>query len=257
MTQVELLRGLDLLADDHWLARELALRTGEALLALRNSCEFEGRELKDRGDVLANQILAEGLEAARPGDHFLSEEGTDDLARIGHDRVWILDPLDGTREFGELDRSDWAVHVSLAIGGEPVIGAVALPALGEVFSTSDPPPTPALPTGALRIVVSRSRPPDFGPQLARRLGGELVLLGSAGAKAMSVVKGEAHVYVHAGGQYEWDSCAPVAVAQAAGLHASRLDGSRLRYNQVDPYLPDIVICRPELSDLVLDAVASN
>ena len=91
--------------------------------------------------------------------------------------------------------------------------------------------------------------------VAEALGAELVAMGSAGAKAMAVVLGHADIYAHSGGQYEWDSCAPVAVAKAAGLHVSRIDGSELRYNQPDPYLPDLLICRPELAAEVLRALA--
>ncbi|MDT5010281.1 MAG: 3(2), 5-bisphosphate nucleotidase, partial [Mycobacterium sp.] len=116
-----------------------------------------------------------------------------------------------------------------------------------------PPPAPATP----RIVVSRTRPPAIALDVRDHLNGTLVEMGSAGAKVASVVQGIADVYVHAGGQYEWDNAAPVAVARAAGLYASRIDGSPLEYNQRDPLLPDIVICRPELADSVLAVTAAQ
>jgi 3'(2'), 5'-bisphosphate nucleotidase len=244
--------------DDHQLAAELAARAGRLLLDLRARSTAEGvdpKAMKDEGDRQANELLLEGL-AARlaAGDAVLSEEAKDDPIRLSADRVWIVDPLDGTREFGEPPRTDWAVHVALTEGGAPTAGAVALPALGLVLGTSPVPPPPAPMPGRPRVIVSRSRPPAAATWLAERLDGELVEMGSAGAKAMAVLRGEADVYAHSGGQYEWDSCAPVAVALAAGLHASRIDGSPLVYNNEDPYLPDLLICRPELASSALDAL---
>ncbi len=185
----------------------------------------------------------------------LSEEGGDDPGRVEAARVWIIDPLDGTREFGELDRDDWAVHVALWQTGRLVAGAVALPAQGVLLQTPDP-KLGKRTAGPPRITVSRTRPPGLAQAVARRLGGELIAMGSAGAKMAAIVQGQADVYLHAGGQYEWDSAAPVAVATAAGLHASRLDGSPLRYNQPDPFLPDLLVCRPELVERVLAAISS-
>ena len=197
------------------------------------------------------------LAAARPDDGVLSEEGDADPARLDKERVWIVDPLDGTREFGEAGRSDWAVHVALVIGGTPVAGAVALPAMGITLATDTPPPPPSVSRGGRpRIVVSRSRPPALATTVADALGGELVPLGSAGAKAMAVVRGDVDVYVHEGGQYEWDSAAPVAVARATGVHASRLDGQPLVYNCENPWLPDLLICRADLAGAVLAAVSA-
>ncbi len=219
----------------------------------------KGRDLGARGDDAAHQMLIERLAAARPDDWVLSEESSseahDDPARLTAERVWIIDPLDGTREFGE-QRSDWAVHVALVEGHVPTAGAVALPGLGLVLATDDPPePPPA--ARPPRVVVSRTRPPAEAEAVAAALGAELVPMGSAGAKAMAVVRGEAELYPHSGGQYEWDSCAPVAVALSAGLHASRIDGSPLRYNQPDVYLPDLLICRAELADAALGAAAAS
>jgi len=189
-----------------------------------------------------------------PGDAVLSEEGRDDYRRLDHERVWIIDPVDGTREFSEPGRTDWAVHVALAIAGEAVACAVALPALGITLTTEPAPaPRPAY-AGEPRILVSRSRPPHQAQLVQEAIGGRLVPMGSAGAKAMAVVLGEADVYAHAGGQYEWDNAAPSGVAAAAGLHVSRLDGSPLRYNQPDPWLPDLLICRPDLAEPVLRAL---
>ena len=183
--------------------------------------------------------------AASPSEHL-------EAARIA-ERVWIIDPLDGTREYGE-GRHDWAVHVALVIANQPVAGAVALPALGLTLSTADPPPLQPLHAAAPRLIVSRSRPPVAAVIIAEALGAELISLGSAGAKTMAVVLGEADIYAHSGGQYEWDSCAPIAVARAAGLHASRIDGSELVYNQPDPYLPDLLVCHPEIAAAALAAL---
>ena len=193
--------------------------------------------LQVEGDRQAHELLAGELAAVRPGDAVLSEEGADDPARLDAERVWVVDPLDGTREFSEPGRTDWAVHVALVVGERPVAGAVALPALGVTLSTAEPPRLPPAHDGPPRLVVSRSRPPRQAETVADALGAVVVPLGSAGAKAMAVVRGDADLYVHAGGQYEWDSCAPAAVAIAAGCAVTRLDGSDLRYNQPDPYPP--------------------
>jgi 3'(2'), 5'-bisphosphate nucleotidase len=192
----------------------------------------------------------------RPHDAVLSEEGKDDPVRLTASRVWIVDPLDGTREFSEPPRTDWAVHVALAVDGVAAAGAVALPGLGRTLGTLVPEPLPPEPPPHPRLVVSRTRPPALTAHLAEVLDAELVEMGSAGAKAMAVLRGEADVYAHAGGQYEWDNCAPVAVAEAAGLHVSRIDGSPLRYNQADVYLPDLLICHPSLAARVLEAIAT-
>ena len=246
--------------NDHQLAEALARKAGAALLALRERALRDPAlhwTLRDDGDQLAHDLLVKALHEARPRDSVLSEEGRDHSARLGAERVWIVDPLDGTREFGDPPRQDWAVHVALWERGELVAGAVALPARGLVLSTARPPVVPPPHAGPPRLLVSRSRPhPLVTGVLAPALRGELVPLGSAGAKAMAVVLGEAEVYAHAGGQYEWDSAAPVVVARAAGLHASRLDGSPLRYNREDPYLPDLLICRPELAEAALHALAA-
>ncbi len=178
----------------------------------------------------------------------------DDRVRLERRRVWIIDPLDGTREYGEPQRDNWAVHVALAIDGRPAVGAVALPADNLTAHTGQPPEL-APPTACpIRLAVSRTRPPACAQQLGARLDATLVPMGSAGAKATAVVRGAADVYAHSGGQYEWDSCAPAAVAASAGLHVSRLDGSALRYNQPEPYLPDLLVCRPELAGVVLSAL---
>ena len=238
-------------ARDHDVARSLAHRAGQMLLALqREMAGASERERGAEGDRRAHHLIVAELVAQYPDDAVLSEEAASDGARLSAERVWIIDPLDGTREFGE-GRDDWAVHVALVAAGRPVAGAVALPGLDCILSTAAPPPPPATTNGHLRIVVSRSRPPTLAQAVADALHAEVVPMGSAGAKAGAVIRGEADAYVHAGGQYEWDSAAPVAVAAAAGLHVSRLDGSALRYNQADPYLPDLLICRPELAEPVL------
>jgi 3'(2'), 5'-bisphosphate nucleotidase len=241
-------------AADHHDAAAIATEAGELLVALRASMHGAGAdpaEIKAEGDRSSHEFIVSALAAAHPDDAVLSEEGADDPARLSASRVWIVDPLDGTREFGEEGRTDWAVHVALAIDGQIAAAAVALPAQGVTLNAS-PAPTLAPPSdGPPRLVVSRTRPPAIAELLAERLGGELVALGSAGAKAMAVVLGDVDVYAHSGGQYEWDSAAPVGVAAAAGLHVSRLDGSPLEYNRPEPYLPDVLVCRAELRDAVL------
>jgi 3'(2'), 5'-bisphosphate nucleotidase len=242
---------------DHVLAARAATEAGELLVHLRAELMAGGQHpgaTGDVGDRSAHLFLMELLAREAPGDAVLSEEGRDDLRRLDHERVWIVDPVDGTREFSEPGRTDWAVHVALAIDGVAVVGAVALPARGITLSTDPPPPARPPHDDEVRILVSRSRPPHQARLIQEALGGRLVPMGSAGAKAMAVVLGEADVYAHAGGQYEWDNAAPAAVASAAGLHVSRLDGSPLRYNQADPWLPDLLICRPDLAMPVLHAL---
>ncbi|CAN5413044.1 3'(2'),5'-bisphosphate nucleotidase CysQ [soil metagenome] len=238
-------------------AARIAAHAGEALLALRTRLDG-GRDvdlqaLRDEGDRASHDLIMGELASAFPDDAVLSEEGADDPVRLDARRVWIVDPLDGTREFAEVGRSDWAVHVALVEDGALVAGAVALPAMGLTLSTaSAPSPPPPMPPNP-RLVVSRTRPPSCTDAIRSALDGELVAMGSAGAKAMAVVLGGADVYAHSGGQYEWDSAAPVAVAAAAGLHTSRLDGSPLVYNQRNPWLPDLLICRPELAEQAIAA----
>ncbi|WP_442954949.1 3'(2'),5'-bisphosphate nucleotidase CysQ [Parasphingorhabdus sp.] len=238
------------------LAADLALSAGRILLDLRESGKFEGKALGKAGDEAANAFLVRALREQRPDDGLLSEESKDTAERLGKSRVWIVDPVDGTREYGE-GRSDWAVHVALAIDGVASIGAVALPGLdgGLVLRTDKIDEFPGY-DGPPRLVVSRTRPAAEAVSVAERLGGELVPMGSAGAKAMAVVRGEAEIYLHSGGQFEWDSCAPVAVASAYGLHCSRIDGSPLVYNQQDTYMPDLLICRTEWADKVFALLKS-
>jgi 3'(2'), 5'-bisphosphate nucleotidase len=232
-------------------AARLATEAGQLLLAVREElADATAAERKAAGDKRSHDYLIEALARDRPDDAVLSEEGVDDPVRLSAQRVWIVDPLDGTREFSELGREDWAVHVALWQSGALVAGAVALPAQGVTLATPDPAPPPAH-SGEPRIVVSRTRPPAVALQVRDQLNGALVEMGSAGAKVAAVIQGLADIYVHAGGQYEWDSAAPVAVARAAGLHTSRIDGSPLEYNRADPLLPDLVVCRPEYADAVL------
>ncbi|MBA2282054.1 MAG: 3'(2'),5'-bisphosphate nucleotidase CysQ [Acidimicrobiia bacterium] len=244
--------------DDHALARDLAVRAGELLVALRSKAGSSAGErwtLRDDGDMGSHHFLVDELRVARPEDRVLSEEGAEDLRRIGAGRVWIVDPLDGTREFGEIDRTDWAVHVALVIDDHLAVGAVSLPAQGLVFSTLEPPVLPPRDTsGPPRMVVSRSRPHPATILAAETLGADLVPMGSAGAKAMAVVRGDVDAYAHAGGQYEWDSAAPAAVAIAAGLHVSGVDGTELEWNKADPWQPHLLICREELAAPVVAAV---
>ncbi len=238
--------------DDHELAARVARDAGQLLLALRESTD-DSATLRSEGDARGERAHPRRARAARPEDPILSEESVDDIARVAAARVWIVDPLDGTREFGEKDRDDWAVHVALSIDGVAAVGAVALPAQGLVLSTRPAPQLPERGDGPIRLVVSRTRPPAVTDKIQAALDAELVPMGSAGAKAMAVVAGIADVYAHAGGQYQWDSAAPVAVARAAGLHTSRLDGSPLRYNERETSLPDLLVCRKELADRVIEA----
>lgn len=239
---------------DAELAAHLAQVAGQLLLTVREAGVLSLKNLGNAGDATANQFLVHALREQRPDDGLLSEESRDTEERLGKERVWIIDPVDGTREYGEA-RSDWAVHVGLAIGGVAKIGAVCLPGLDLVLRTDRPAQVPP-PPPTLRMLVSRTRPAREATEVAERIGAELVAMGSAGAKAMAVVRGEADIYLHSGGQYEWDSCAPVAVARAAGLHCSRIDGSPLLYNQRDVYLPDLLICRSEHAAQILREVAA-
>lgn len=241
--------------DDHAAAADMAYRAGQVLRELQQG-DREGKALGAEGDQRSHNLLLTLLAERFPLDRVRSEEDdqTTELADSAG-RVWIVDPLDGTREYSER-RTDWAVHVALAVNGAPAVGAVALPGLDLVLGTGSPPTLPVRPDVS-RLVVSRTRPPEFVPFVAERLGAETVPMGSAGAKISAVIRGEAEVYVHAGGQYEWDSCAPVAVALATGLHASRIDGSPLRYARPDPWLPDLIVCHPDLADDVLAAVRDS
>ncbi|EXS70101.1 3'(2'),5'-bisphosphate nucleotidase CysQ [Sphingobium sp. Ant17] len=241
---------------DAALAAHLAEVAGRILVEVRESGVFSAKALGKAGDQTANQFLCHALREVRGEDGLLSEEEKDNDDRLAQSRVWIVDPVDGTREYGEA-RADWAVHVGLAIDGAPVIGAVALPGFdgGVVLRTDEPRTVPPAPE-KLRMVVSRTRPAAEAVAIAEKLDAELVPMGSAGAKAMAIILGQADIYLHSGGQYEWDSMAPAAVALAHGLHASRIDGSPLVYNQRDVYLPDLLICRQEHADMVLGHIAA-
>lgn len=241
-----------MIEEDAALAADLAEAAGRLLIELRADPALSGKALGEAGDRKANALILDALARERPGDAVLSEECRDTPERLHHRRVWIVDPLDGTREYGE-NRADFAVHVGLAIDGVATHGAVALPALDLVLRSDRPGELSALGESA-RLLVSRSRPPQEAARVAEELGAEIVEMGSAGAKAMAVVRGEAEIYLHSGGQFEWDNCAPVAVARAHGLHVSRLDGSPLRYNQREPFVPDLLICRKEWAPRVLRAV---
>ncbi|WP_040495128.1 inositol monophosphatase family protein [Ilumatobacter nonamiensis] len=239
-------------------ASRLAIQTGQLLVEVRTKMFAEGAsqwDVKDTGDAVAQDFLARELHTHRPDDAVLSEEeGQTDTRRFDSDRVWIIDPLDGTREFSEPGRDDWAVHVALWENESFGAAAVSLPALNAVFSTDPPPPIPPMSRDRPRLVTSRTRVPYSAALVAEGLEADAVRLGSAGAKTMAVVMGHADIYVHDGGMYQWDSAAPCAVAAAAGFHASRLDGSPLVYNERDPWLPDFIVCRPELADSVLGAI---
>jgi 3'(2'), 5'-bisphosphate nucleotidase len=248
------------LENDHLFAAWTATVAGELLLQVRQS-GLEGKELKDAGDLASHELLMGLFAQYKPADAVLSEEehrGTAGvLDRLTTPRVWIIDPVDGTREYSEPPREDWAVHVALWQEGALVAGAVAQPAMGRTFHTGQPPVVPARTAPKVRIAVSRTRPPKFVEALAAEIDAELVPMGSAGAKVISVARDVTDAYVHAGGQYEWDSAAPVAVARAAGLFTSRVDGSELVYNQPDVLLPDLIVCRPELAEPILAFVREH
>jgi 3'(2'), 5'-bisphosphate nucleotidase len=246
----------DVALSDVEVAGRAARAAADVLLALREEGRLTGRALGDAGDAAAQRAILAALSTDRPDDVVFSEEAVDDPRRLRADRVWIVDPLDGTREYGEPGRHDWAVHVALWSGGELTAAAVALPALGEVLLTDPAPSLPARSDGTVRVAVSRSRPPAEASAVAAVLDAELVPLGSAGYKTVAVARGEVDAYVHSGGQYQWDSAAPVAIARAAGLTTCRLDGSPLVYNDPDPWLPDLVVCRPELAARILGAVVA-
>ncbi len=243
--------------NDAELAVRLAVEAGRHLVEVRHAMFSDGAgywDVMDTGDMVSHKFIGDQLRLHRPGDPVLDEEGREDPRRFDAQRVWIIDPLDGTREYGEPGRHDWAVHIALWGGDRFLAGAVSLPAAGLVFASDPPAEVPAPTRDRPRIVTSRSRAPYAAVLIAEALGCDAVRLGSAGAKAMTVVMGDADIYVHDGGMYQWDSAAPVAVAQAAGLHTSRVDGSPLVYNHRDPWLPDLLICRPELAEPALQAL---
>lgn len=242
---------------DHELAAQLAADAGRLLVQVRADLQQRGAtpwQVRDTGDVVSHHFLVEAIAAARPDDAVLSEEGAEDRRRFTADRVWIIDPLDGTNEFGEPGRHDWAVHVALWERGQLTAAAVSLPALELTFATEPAPTLAPVLRDRPRLITSRTRAPYAAVVVAEELSCDAVRLGSAGAKTMAVILGEADIYVHDGGMYQWDSAAPAAVAQAAGLHVSRIDGSPLVYNQRDVWLPDFLVCRPELAERVLDAL---
>ncbi|MFV0633678.1 3'(2'),5'-bisphosphate nucleotidase CysQ [Demequina sp.] len=238
-------------------AAAIARDAGDVLLAVRDGFDdsVEGKARGKAGDAAAQERIAAILAERFPDDAVLSEEATDSDARLSANRVWIIDPLDGTREYAE-GSPEWAVHVALWQDGDLTAGAVAIPSEDLVLDTDSVTPPPAS-AGRLRLAVSRSRPPEITEAVRAGLDAELVPMGSAGVKIAAVIRGHVDAYVHAGGQYQWDSAAPVAVARAAGLHTSRIDGSPLLYNDADPYLPDLIVCRPELASKILDLMTGN
>ncbi|QQS24396.1 MAG: 3'(2'),5'-bisphosphate nucleotidase CysQ [Actinomycetota bacterium] len=242
---------------DHQLAAQLATDAGRLLVEVRADLQARGAspwQVKDAGDIVSHEYLAQAIAQARPGDAVLSEEGAEDRRRFDAERVWIIDPLDGTNEFGEPGRHDWAVHIALWERGALTAGAVSLPALEMTFATDPAPELADSSRQRPRLITSRTRAPYAAVVVAEQLGCDAVRLGSAGAKTMAIIVGEADIYVHDGGMYQWDSAAPAAVARAAGLHVSRIDGSELVYNDRDPWLPDLLVCRPEYATPVLDAL---
>jgi 3'(2'), 5'-bisphosphate nucleotidase len=242
------------------LAMEIAERAGAALLSLQKSGQYSGDALGKAGDQIANQIILDALRHQRPGDAILSEEEADNGERLASSRVWIVDPLDGTAEYAS-GGDDWAVHIGLAVSGAASLGAVALPSRGECYNSRDVVPLPPANNSIKnsmkpRLLVSRSRCPGMAHDVAAAMGADIDAMGSAGAKTMALIRGDAEIYLHAGGQYEWDNCAPVAIAQVAGLSCTRIDGSALAYNQQHPFTPDLLICRPEYLADILPKIAA-
>lgn len=256
MTNTELFESWQGMSDAD-LATVLAQHTGVLLVQHREQLIERGNvsvwQLKDSGDMLAHHFLLDAFRALRPADSVLSEEGHDDRTRVHANRVWIVDPLDGTNEYGE-GRADWAVHIALWEDNALTAGAVSLPSIDTVFSTDPAPVVPPKEGHKPRLVTSRNRAPYAAILVAENMDCDAFRLGSAGAKAMSIIMGEADIYVHDGGMHQWDTAAPAAVALAAGLHASRLDGSPLEYNDADTWLPDFFMCRPEYTDEILHSI---
>ena len=244
---------------DHREAARIAVEAGRLLVDIRQQMFEAGYNpwrIGDEGDRLAHDYIVEQLHDCFPDDSVLSEEGRDDLTRLDNQRVWIVDPLDGTREYGQYGRGDWAVHIALSEDGIATAGAVALPAMDQVLSTHEPPILPDREDGPPRLMVSRSHPSTAAVVVARALDGQMMALGSAGAKTAAVILGYGDIYAHSGGQFEWDNCAPAVVAQAAGMHVCRCDGSPMRFNYPDPWSPDFVMCRPEYAEAALEALAA-
>ncbi len=253
---------------DRQLALDVSEKAAQNLLRIRREGFLKGesgRALSDVGDRISEEIIRSMIESERPDDAILSEEQmTEDQRRFYAERVWIIDPLDGSREFGTEANADWAIHVALwnrsqsdtngFHEGKIALSVVTIPATGETYTSFWTQKRDYDIETPIRIVVSNTRAPEWLSDLGAYLNVTLLPRGSAGVKAMEVVAGRADAYVHSGGQYEWDSAAPVGVSLAAGLHASRLDGTPLRYNQPDPYLPDLVICKKTLAPLLLEAI---
>lgn len=240
--------------DDAIFAKYLAKGAGEILSNILNDTLLNGKELGDLGDKCANDFIIEAIKKYRPDDGILSEESIDDLARLNKSRVWIIDPLDGTREYCERS-NEWAVHIGLAIDKKPEMGVVNLPILKQIFESNCPINLPAI-NSPVRIFVSRTRPCDEASLIAQKFNGELVSMGSAGAKTMAILNGEGEFYVHSGGQFEWDNCAPIAIALKNGLHVSRIDGSEITYNNQNTKVEDLIICRKEFAQIALYALNS-
>jgi len=259
-------------------AARIAAEAGRRLVGLRASGRWTDEGiLGDVGDQAADGYLQGYLRGRYPDDGLLSEETVDAAERAGKRLVWIVDPLDGTKEYSS-GRHDWAVHVGLTIDGKPALGAVALPAIDRVLTgvcgggivqaavtgsdgewpqafAADAGPSSGQP---LRLACSRSHTPEWMQRFARELGGaELVPCGSVGFKVAMLLFGKADVYVHQKGLKEWDTCAPEAIARAAGWTVCRFDGSDQRYNQRDPRNDQIVVCRTRLRERVLAGLASS
>lgn len=242
---------------DHELARTLASTAGEFLVDYQRdglAADRWGEWLGADGDAAAHDVIIEQLHSARPDDAWLSEEGRDDPEeRSMSERAWVIDPLDGSADFGR-GTNEWAVHVALTERGSATAGAVAVPGLGRVFSTDEATAVGSRTDRAPVVVTGRARHWTDGQRVAGALSGELVVCGSAGVKAMLVVAGVADIYVHAGALYEWDVCAPAIVAQAHGLVAVAPDGAELRFNKSRPVVPGVVITHPDLLDATLAAL---
>lgn len=243
-------------ANDHQLAAALAAKAGQALSELRerpHSGGFDPWGLRDEGDRLAHNLLVELLGSHRPDDIVLSEEGREDRRRLDADRTWIIDPLDGTHDYPFLDSIEWAVHVALVEEQRPTAAAVAVPGMDQVFATDLGSAAEPMDRDQPLVISGRSNA-YLASEVAETIGGKLTACGSSGVKAMLVVSGAVDVYVHGSGLYEWDVCAPAAVAEALGMVVTDLEGDEIVYNKSQPIVRGLVISRPEFAEATRDTL---
>ena len=272
-----------MVTNDAELARDVAQAAGQRLIALRRDFgpvdaadRDQIRALRDAADRASHEFILSRLNAERPDDAVLSEEGHDGLERDTAHRVWIVDPLDGTSEFGQ-GRADFAVHVALWQRDDSagpgtarlVAGCIDLPAQRVTYSSADSGAfasaradtdsdlTVHRPGAPVRVVVSRTRPPALAidpERLAAALevanieigAVDVLRVGSVGAKVAELLGGRADLYLHDSGFYEWDVAAPLIVAEHYGLRACHLNGTTITFNHRPPWVKDLVVGKPEL-----------